>query len=154
MTSLYMVITNLDNTQTGNTTNISFNYGTSLNSNGNINLLGASPSSGVSNFYDGVSFPNALPGINSNLTIGDVYVCFGGPSIIALNTTHDIDSQMYQKDDLTPIGTIALPLNIPPNFGSSLGQFGTCAAVNFDYGLFTSGLNNLPCTIEVVTSVR
>ena len=146
------MITDFDNTVTGDNNDISFNYGTSLNSNGNIILSGTAPSTGVSNFYSGVSFPQGLQGISPSVTIGDVYVCFGGSSIVTLNATHDITSQLYANGDgLAPIGTFAFVDT--PNFGSSLGQFGTCATLSSTYYYFNKNSETLPYLVKIETTL-
>ena len=144
MTSLYMVITNLDVSATGSESDISFNYGTSLNSNGNIILNGTSPSPpGVSNFYSGVTFPDALPHLDQSLTIGDVYLCFGGTSMETINNSNRIEGKMLKgsETDTTRKFAFTSP-NIHSNLGSSLGQFGSCASVGIDYDFYDKNLGD------------
>ena len=144
MTSLYVVITDFENSSLPTSSGVSgaFNYSQTINIMGQLTFHGTCPLSGLQNFI-GVSMPDILTTF-SGTSISDIYIQAGGASIqtniIISDTTYVRDGQWVNSEGVSYNFNV-----IETAFGGSLGNF----TIPDDYALLKRSVNNLPYEIKI-----
>ena len=148
MTSLYVVITNFENSSLPTSSGVSaaFNYSQTINGTGQLSSHGTCPLSGGLQNFIGVSMPDILTSF-SGTSISDIYIQGGNPDVSEILNIGGNTYNFEESHVTSGVSNYEFDL-IAPGEGGSLGNFSDSST--YKYALLNPAVNPLPYEIKFI----